>query len=335
MRTRISGMSLWVILAAGLTACSDSVTEAPITPATPNDVELQVAVDPGLAGAMLSEAETVRDPLPEDVRAKLEECRALFAGAREAFQAGQPERARQLARQGRRCVAEVILMAKGEAGIAHLFERVRELLQRLVDASDEFDRADELAARIETLLQQATIAAEGGDLVAAGERLLFALQLADHFRMRHPDNGATAAAARFYLARAVAALSLAERCIGDAPTGSQLDLLRRTARLVEAARQAAESGANGRAVHLAARAEGVALIAVFDGEPDEAEVDRVIEKTRTLIQEASEAELGSEQQRLLELSVRLFERGLQEIQAGNIRGIALVWKAGVTASLLT
>ncbi|MFQ5677914.1 MAG: hypothetical protein ACE5HP_00470 [Gemmatimonadota bacterium] len=322
------------LLAAGAAACGEGVTEAPEAPAPGSDVELQVAADPALAGATMSEAETSTDPLPEEVRAKLETCRAIFAEARDAFHAGKPEQARELARQGRRCVAEAILMARGEAGIAHLFERVAELLERLVDASDEFDRAGELASRIGGLLREAKAAADEGDLVTAGERLLFALQIADHFRVRHPDNRATPEAARFYVARARAALALAERCIGDGPTESQIVLLRRAAGLTRAAQEAAEAGLNARAVHLAARAEGVALIAVFDGEPSEVEVGQIVEKTQALLREAAERDLGPEQQKLLQLSVRLFERGLSELRAGNLRGIALVWKAGVSAVLL-
>jgi len=340
------------LMAAGLAACGDAPTAPGLAGGTgvtggsgsasvslASGLEVQVAGDSVAAEVAVEDAALSMGLPPLTSGSPFAEVREKFRAAREAFAAGDTALAKELAMEGRTLLAQALIDTRGEEVIAHLFGRVEKMVERLDEADDEFDAVVELKTALEELLGEARDFESQGDLVAAGERLLLALQMTDRARHRHRDfRRNPLMAARLAVARALAGVDLATRILGDTATQEQVRILTHAAELAGRAEAALAVGAFRRAVVLGGRAEAMSLFAVLGGDRPTAEEARlVLGIADTLIQEARAAigpGASGQQKALLRRAIYLRDRGLRKLQNGQWRGVGLVWRAAVTASLL-
>jgi hypothetical protein len=135
------------------------------------------------------------------------------------------------------------------------------------------------------------------------------------------------------------AVELAGRVLDDMGADEeQLRLLAAAAEYQARAEDALEDGYERRAIHFARLAEWWALKAVVvpGGVTDE-EVRYLVDLSSSLLQDAREA-VGTEpsdlREALLRKAAHLIERGLEHVEAGNVRGIGLLWRGSVICYLL-
>ena len=191
------------------------------------------------------------------------EARELFHRARQAWRAGDPDRAAQLARAARLVLAEALIERGGEEGLDALESHVEIIVERLDEAADEYARSGALRDHLLELLAESRELRGAGELTAAAERLILALGIADHMRHRFEDAVRDAEA---YATRAVAA---AERVYGRVDeaigpdAGPRIEhALAHARELTRRANAALDRGAWRRAIVLSRRSIGWSLHAL-------------------------------------------------------------------------
>ena len=173
---------LLVFLLGGLAGCStDPVSPEDGDPIQEEltlsaDLEVQVASDADVADVAIEDAALSVGSPPSATDGPFAAAREKFGEAREAMAAGDTVRARELARDARILMVQAMIDARGEEAVEHLFSRVERLLERMGEASDEFEQLQRLTDRIGALYDEAVQYRDGGDMTAAGERLLRAHQ---------------------------------------------------------------------------------------------------------------------------------------------------------------
>ena len=345
---RFKGMNrnglLALVAVFGLAACSDN-------PAGPNDIntstgdaELEVAADPDLAETAVQDVEislSVSANVPPEVQDLIDQARAKWQEAREAFAAGDEELAKQLADEARRLLAEAMITARGEEVIDHMMAKLDHIIERLAEPAEQYDRPAELKATLEACADEAQVLIDSDDLIGAGAQLIYCLQLTDRARLRHRDMVRDRLNhVRLAVARGHEAVELARRMLGDSPTQTQADLLLAAEALQRTAEAALGQGSPRRAAVLAHRAEWTSLAAVVDIDgvsPEEARA--ILDADEALIAQA-EAAIGSNptpvQLAVLNLAIRLHDAGVRKMQSGDRgrRGVGLLWHSAVTAAIL-
>ncbi|MGI9627499.1 MAG: hypothetical protein ACR2QM_11735, partial [Longimicrobiales bacterium] len=233
--------------------------------------------------------------------------------------------------------------ALGDTGLDELFERAYHLLEWAAGENDCVVDQDRLVGAIERLIAQAKTAVENGHPRRAAARLMLVGQLVDRACFdRDHDGDNFNGVARLAVARANASIVLAKRLVPafndnatDVASDAQNRMLRRAAHLAEWAGKAYQNGRFRRAFALARRAEIMALRAVIDrdGVQDE-EIRLVHDVAETLLEEAAAIEDPTEiQQRLVNIAEKLFARGVEKLEAGNVRGIVCLWRSAITSML--
>lgn len=341
MKIRLRMLTLAALVAIGTAACDDNSTGPADSESTTElgvnaDMELQVVGDADLTevlidDASLSMASSVDGP-------PFGAGRECFRDARQLLRNGDEEAARTQARECRMNVVRAVFEHRGEEVIDEWFARVENLVERVGEAADEFARLAELETKLRGLLEEAYVLRDGGDLVGAGERLVLALQIADRMRHRHPDfDRDPAAVVRLAMARSGEAIRLAERLIPE-PTVKQETILFRAVELRRRAQFSLEHGWYRRAVAQAHRAEQLSLVAVLNGERPTVEDAQALLALADEMIAAAELAIGDApteaQQRLLQLAIRLRNRGAEAINNWQWRGSALLWRSATTAAVL-
>ncbi len=340
MRHQTRNLFLIALLAFGVAACDDSPTspggETTTELGVNADMELQVVGDADLAEVVIDDMSlSMSTPTDGPPFGSGREC---FRDARQLLRNGDQEAARNQARECRMELVRAMLERHGEQALDELFGRVEGLVERLGEASDEFARAAELETRVRGLLSEAYALRDGGEPVAAGERLVLALQMADRMRHRHPEfDRNPEEVVRLAIARGAESIWLANELIAD-PTVRQEVILFRAGELLRRARFSAEQGWYRRAVAQAHRAEQLGLLAVLNGERPTVEQAQhllaVAEELIVLAQDAIGDDPTELQQRLLDHAIRLKERGAEAINTWHWRGVGLLWRSAVTSALL-
>ncbi len=321
------------------------------------EAELSVLTDPGsadvtveLADATTAVAASLGHAGAAQGRSLSSDARNHFQSAREALHAGDRRRALDLAREARRLAARALVATGGEEAVVALIERIEEFALTLDSADDDVvDDPARLKARLEELATAARELLAQGRPVAAAERALLGEQLIryhvgrrDHRGDVHPDR------ARLAVALAGTAVQMATRLVEaqgtpqrDAITDAadhQNRWLAQARRMLAMAEEALASGHFARAVHFAHHAHWSALKAVIlPGGITEEELRAMAELANNLYEEAVVA-VGDDptqlQARLLALAERLIERGEEQLEAGNKRGVAPLWRAAVISRWL-
>jgi len=335
---------LALVAAFGLAACSDNPTAPNGGSASIADAELEVAADPDLAETAVQDVEislsVSATPSPE-VQDLIDQARAKWKEAREAHAAGDEELAKQLAEEARRLLAEAMITARGEEVIDAMMGRLDNIIERLAEPAEQYDRPAELKAMLETCADEAQALADSDDLIGAGAKLIYCLQLTDRARLRHRDMVRDRVNhARLAVARGHEAVGLATRMLGDSPTQTQADLLLAAEALQRTAEAALSQGSPRRAASLAHRAEWTSLAAVVDIDgvsPEEAR--DILDADEALIAQA-EAAIGPDptpaQAALLNIAIRLHDAGVRKLSSSDRgrRGVGLLWHSAVTAAIL-
>lgn len=328
-----SALPLAVALLA-LAACDRAATGPDLV--GPQDTTFEAIVtDPDLSALAADEAGVTDGSIPEEARQLLEEARRKFEEAHAAYLSGDREAAARLAEEGRLLLAEALLIIRGDDVFWELSGRLDHIITWLEERV-EGDEVPPLLSRIRDLRAEAEAAWTAGDPVRAVERLLLALRLADHARLRMmPD---LVAAARMSVETGASAIELARRTIGDTPTEVQGALMHRAVELQREARLALEVGFYRRAFVLGRHVVEVTLVAVLDAEfPDAADVAAMLSLADEVISQA-EAVVGDTpteaQARILEHAKRWQARALEIAEEYALRSVALFWRAAVLANLL-
>jgi HEPN domain-containing protein len=247
--------------------------------------------------------------------------------------------------------ARALVAAGGAEAVEALIERLEELALTL-DAEDDdvFDDPEALAEKLESLAAEARELLEQGDLVGAAERALFGEQLVRFHRGRRDHRGdVRPERARLAVDLARTAVTLAERLVNadDTPIRNVAEpdvrvrmnrWLVHAKRFLAVAEHALEHGRYARAVHFAYHAHGSALKAVIlPGGITEEEL-RAMSNLANHLYEEAQAAVGDDptelEERLLGLAGRLIQRGEQQLEEGNKRGVAALWRAAVISRWL-
>ncbi len=345
-RTRTTAL-LALLLVGGLAACDDSsvtssdgveqtlldlMVDEDLTEAVIVDVEAALAAvlgAPAPSGALFS----APDPdAVDDARALLEQARERFRQARQAWIGGDTELAAELAEDGRRLIAQAMLLVFGDEAYPRMLERVDNVIAWLEEGVD--GEASELLARIRELRAEAE-GLKGSDEVAAMERLVLALQIA-HREAAHHRRMEMAQHSRHSLFMAHQALELATDVAGDDATPAQLHLLRHMQHLLQDAHLAQDAGRFRLAFVLAREVVNLGLVVVML-EPDAAQ-DRVLLMidVSDLAIEAAEAAVaglppGSFLVQLLDHVKLLQTRAIQISDTQPRRAIHILWHVSLTA----
>ena len=341
MKKRLLILMLAALVATGTTGCDDSSTAPDAGDSSTElgvnaDMELQVVGDADLVEVLIDDM-SLSMATPTD-GPPFGDGRECFREARQLLRDGHEDAARTQARECRMNLVRAMFERHGEGVIAEMFARVENLVERVGEASDEFARLAELEVKLQGLLAEAYSLRDGGDRVGAGERLVLALQIADRMRHRHPDfDRNPEAVVRLAMARSGEAIRLAERLIPE-PSLKQEGLLFRAVELRRRAQFSFEHSWYRRALAQAHRAEQLSLLAVLNGErPTVEDAERLLALADEAIANA-QAAIGDAptevQQRILEHAIRLRNRGAEAINAWQWRGVGLLWRSAVTASVL-
>ena len=357
MKTHRAQRILALLGVFALAACDDSGTELAFDDilTLEEQMELEVLGDPGSLEIALELTQATNDVAfargntralaSRDLNAQ---ARSAFTEARDAMLAGDPRRALDAARLARRLVAQALREIGGDAALEALIERIEALA--LTAEDDVFDDSAALRTELEALAAQARELLAQGDTLAAAARALLGEQRARHRRGRRDHPGIDVDRARLAVSLARTARSLAERLIGDDEipviSAANTDVADRQKRwlehakeLLEKAEEALSNGNLRRAVHFAQHAHWSALKAVvLPGGITEEEVRAMVDLAQRLFSEA-ESVVGDEaselDSRLLERARDLIERGIAQLEEGNKRGVAALWRAAVISLWLT
>ena len=299
--------------------------------------EVQSSADDQLNGALMEE---VRYALETEGAAQpglLAQAEEAFAAAEIAFASGDASLARAKADEAHLALGTAWMDGLGDVGLDELFERARNLRASLFEENDCVRNIDRVLRVIDRLIAKAEQAVEAGNRARAAAYLWLVGQVVDRACVDvDVDRDDFRALARFGVARANAAVNLAQRLLPDAPTDTQVRLLHRAEHLAEWAERAFQSHHFRRAFALARRGEITALRAVVDvdGVQDE-EIRRVHEVAETLLEEAMGiADPTAIQQRLIGMAEKLFVAGVEKLEAGNVRGILSLWRSAVLSLLV-
>lgn len=227
--------------------------EPPLTAA----FEIQVAADETVAEAMIEDAALWVSA--DAAVGPWAEARELFRRARRAWRAGDTERAAELALEGRLVLARALVERRGEEGLDALEGHVEAILERLEEAADDYARAAELAERLAELLDVSRAHRADGELVAAAERLILALGIADRLRHRLTRGSVAEGVATRAVAAAEAIQARVVDAVGPDAGPRVRHALAHSRELLRRANAALEGEAWRRAVVLARRSIGWAL----------------------------------------------------------------------------
>lgn len=346
------GMLVALIAAPMLAACGDSATGPDpaqgLTPVPPSlDAELAISVDEDLAGTALATAEaelgTVPSPAAEE---RLDEARDQFSEARRLWAAGDDTGARDRGRRARWALSQALVEGRGPVPLADLFEEIEALITTLGASDEGYAGAATLGTRLASLVHDARQAEAAGRELEAAERIVAARLHADRAaRDWHRDsdrrNDVLGARGwvRLQVAQGASAIRLAWGLVGDAPTEAQARLLQAAEALQSRAQTALATGHPGAAASLAHHAEIKALIAVVvtaDGLTHEgvhavaALAAQLLEEARAVVASGGSAvDLA-----ILKIAVRLYEQGTARLEAGNPRGVVLLWHSATMSAVL-
>ncbi|RMH20447.1 MAG: hypothetical protein D6701_03780 [Gemmatimonadetes bacterium] len=335
---------------------------------TVDEAELELAIDPDLVEAAIQDVEATVGLSASAAEAYVEIQRAqgLFADAQIAYTSGDYPQVLSLATQARSALGTAVLIGRGDGAVVEMVERVKLVRDQLAAGdTDDFDDPAGLQAALDDLIADAEADLARGDAVGAAERSVLAGQRTDRSRdragdgsrdrardgrrdrsrdrerdhTRRPDrDGHGEDGARFAVARALQAVSIAERLLeGQDLTEQQEHMLEAAQRLTEKAQEALDVGHFRQAVMLGNRAVVTALRAVLARDVDEAEVRTIIEVAEANIEAAKaalEANPDEFLRAVLNRAIHAFELGLRKIDDGDFKGVGLVWQAAVSAGVV-
>lgn len=349
-----------LIALLALAACDDTGT-APEEALEGADTAIELAIlsDEDAVNVATELADVAADvavsqsrPGSSAARGLADEARAAFRQARASWRRGALPNAVERARVARRLVARALIATGGRPAVEDLIERLEDLASTLDE--ELVDDPEALRAELEDIVAEARALLEAGDTVGAAARALLGEQRARLRRGAHdrpfaigPDR------ARLEVAFATASVALAERLIAsaDVPTVAEPDRdagtdvadrqnrwLAHAARLLARAEMALENGRFPRAVHLARHAQWSALKAVvLPGGITREEVAAMIDVASTLHEQATAAvgEDDSElRKRVLARAGSLLDNGVRRVEAGQLRGVAALWRSATMSAWL-
>ena len=298
--------------------------------------ELDPSIDSELTGALIEDVRFTLETEATPQSALIADAEAAFAAAADAYASGDAATAQVKANDARVALGTAWMDGLGDAGLDELFERANHLKDWLSGENDCVADVDRVLRAINRLILQAENAQAAGHLRRAAASLILVGQIVDRACFdRDHDGDNFNKMARFAVARAHAAVRLAQRLQSDVLTDSQNRLLVRAMHLAEWAEKAYQNHNFRRAFVLARRAEITALRSVFDRDGvQEEEVRLIYEVAETLLAEAAAIEDPTEiQQRLVNMADRLFARGVEMLEAGNLRGVVSLWRSAITSML--
>ena len=95
-----------------------------------------------------------------------------------------------------------------------------------------------------------------------------------------------------------------------------------------------EAGEFGKAINLAQRAVSLSLLAVVGRDISHEDVATIQAMAEAELAAAAAADLTELERSYLARAQRAFELGVEKIADGELRGISLIWRAGVAAGVL-
>lgn len=257
----VVGTALALGACAGDTSGPEATGSAMSDVPTSADFELQVAADETVAEMAIEDAAlwVADDP----TAGPWAEARELFRQARRAWRVGDPERAAELAYEGRLVLAEALIERRGIEGLDALASHVEIVIERLDEAAEDYARAGALRDRLAALLEESVELRDGAQLIGAAERLILALGITDRMRHRYDDVSLDAEAYATHAVLAAARiLHRVDAAIGPDAGPRARHALAHARELTRRANAALEGEAWRRAIVLSRRSIGWSLHAL-------------------------------------------------------------------------
>ncbi|GMR12581.1 MAG: hypothetical protein BMS9Abin29_0771 [Gemmatimonadota bacterium] len=311
--------------------------------------DLDLTIDPDIVTSVILDIESELGPNPSAVALKeVQDAVGLLQAAQVEYTNGNFPQVQVLGEAARNALSRSLLSEVGTVSIDDRIARIDNLRASLQAGDTQgFAQPDELANRLSELVDQANDARRVGDDVLAGALTVEADQRTDRSRGRQHDRDrdrdrdrgrATDASARLAVAMANTAVQLASRLLdGRDVSARQLHLLEAAARLAAGASEALEAGRFRAAAMLGHKAVNTSLWAVVAPEVTEDEVRMVKDLAEEMLEAARAALAASPDealQLLLSRAVAGYEFGLAKLEAGDLRGISLLWKAAVVGAVI-
>jgi hypothetical protein len=358
-KTASSGASGFVMLlfilwgALYVAGCADVSTGTGLDlPESSDPVEIELAVNEELTSLLV---EDISNTLGPDITAPasllLNTATNLFAAARSADRSGDPERVVRHGAEARTAVARA-LQAGGDRPLREYIDRTRHLRDRVAsgDAADEFTSPSEVLSALNSAVAAIESDMARGDDLGAGRRAVRANQEADRQRDRKHDrdrdrttdhNGdrrgleVTDALAGLWVGMAGESVTVADRFLeGTQPSERQIHALESAIRMTTSASEALASGKLRRAITFAHRAVSLSLIAVVLPEITAEDADAIGAFAAAELEAAASRDLNEQELGWLERAQATFDLGMEKIRDGELRGVNLVWRAGLVAAVI-
>lgn len=338
----LPGLALVATLLLG--ACEDGPTDPGLEGAfeETGSLELDVTVNPELTDAALRETEALLSgTMTGAAEAEIQEAALHFQAAEASFHRGDRADAVRLGEEARLALGRALVAGGGDAVADQALELAEAVRYDVEGDAAAFDRPDILRTDLGRYLDEARDRQRQGDHARAAARAILARQHADWARIRpyHRDRPGLERAARLAVAMANEGVHLAHRILS-----LRSDVPERQNRVLEAAERMARRAARllgaGRlrgALILGHRSVHLSLWAVVLPELDRADVEQVDGAARALLDQAGEyleANPNDRLQALLRRAETAYRKGAELVAEGHLRGIVLLWRAGVVAAVI-
>ncbi len=310
------------------------------------DAELEISINSELTAAAVEDVQIAlgpqRGPGP---RARIQSATDHFSNARRRYAAGDPAGARAAGKQAREALSEAVILGLGASEVGLMIAEVEATVATLSINPASYSEPSALSATLSGLVDAAKADQQRGRDKDAGAKMVRARQHTDRARRdsaREHDGAGDVlkrdVIARLQVAQGAAAINLAWGLIGSSPNELQARLMGTASELQRKAEVALAEGHLGRAASLAHTAEVKSLQAVIGSDvvADDL-VTTVAGLAEGLLAEAT-AVVGSGASAIdlaiLQIANRLFEGGLEQLAAGKLRGLALLWSSATISTVL-
>jgi HEPN domain-containing protein len=323
--------------------CADASTGMGVDMPDPQDpVEVELAVNGELSSLLIDDVSNmIGNDLTGAPAVFIQNATELFASARSADSRGEVEQAVRNAFEARTALARA-LQAGGDGPLRGYIERTRQLRDRLAsgDADDEFDRPADMLSKLSNAVAAMESDMGRGDEVGAARRAVRANHEADRDRSRRGDrgrerDGEPGPLAEFWVGMAAESVDIAERFLeGTEPSERQIHALEAATRMAESAETAFGEDQLRRAMAFSHRAVSLSLMAVIMPEVTAEDAAAIEAFAAAELEAAWTRDLTELEAKLLERAQTIFDEGVAKVRAGELRGVNLIWRAGVVAAVI-
>jgi len=335
-----SGFLMFIFLLWGalyVSGCADASSGTGLDLPTENDpLEMELAVNDDLSSLLVDDVVNTLGPdLTSAASLEIDAAQSLFASARASDRSGDPKGAIRHGAEARIALARALL-AGGDRPLREYTGRTRQLRDRLASGAttDEFNRPNDVLSSLSSAVTAIESALARGDGLGAAQSAVRVNQEVDRDRAHRPERD-RGPIAELWVRMAHEAVDIAGRLLeGTEPSDRQIHALESAGRMAESASEALAAGQVSRAFALSHRAVALSLMAVVLPEVTVEDAAAIEAFAQAELEAAWARDLSEFETKVLGRAQAIFEVGVERIRTGDLRGVNLVWRAGVAAAVI-